>query len=99
MYYSPGQRLSAQVRQWGRTVRTVVNKLPINEQEATKYFICFCVLGKDQSLTAATFEVDVRMLPFLAIKPRYSVCRLAQKHLTILMNNLLLRKVVKTCRM
>ena len=68
MYYTPGQKLSAQVRQWSRTVRKVANKLTINEQKATKDLTCFCVSGKGQSLTAATLDGDIRIMPFPTIK-------------------------------
>jgi hypothetical protein len=53
-----------------------------------KDLTCFPVSGKGQSFSAATFDWDVRTLPLPTMKPKYSVFRLAQKHLTILINNL-----------
>ncbi len=63
-----------------------------------KDLIFIYVSGKGQSFIVATLDGDVRALPFPTIKQRYSVFRLAQKHLTILMNNLFFHKVVKNCR-
>jgi hypothetical protein len=76
----PGQRLSAQVRQWSRTFRKVVNTITIKEQKATNDLICFCVPGKDQSLTATSLDGGARTMPFPTIKPKCSVSRLTFDH-------------------
>jgi hypothetical protein len=73
-----------------------INKRKNKKQQKTSHV--FCVSGKGKSFTAATFDLDVRTLPLPTMKPRYSVSRLAQTHLTILRNNLFSRKAVNTCR-
>jgi len=67
-------------------------------KNATKGLNCFCVSGKDQSFTFATFDSVVRTLPLPTMKPIYSVSRLTQMHLTILMNSLFSRKALNTIR-
>jgi hypothetical protein len=69
-----------------------------NEQKATKDLTCFCVSGKGQPFIDANFDWDVRTLPLPTMQPRYSVSRLAQKHLSILINILFSRKDVNTFR-
>jgi len=71
-----------------------VNNVTIEKRtKATKELICFCVSGKGQSYTAPTFDEYMgTIIPLPTIKPRYSVSRLAQKHSTILIINLLSHK-------
>jgi hypothetical protein len=73
-------------------------KLRQNEQKAKTNLTCCCVSGKSQSLTVVNFDGDVRIMPLPTTKPKYSVSRLAQKHLTILINNLFSCKAVNTFR-
>jgi hypothetical protein len=75
-----------------------VNKFTIKRTKSNKSLNLFCVSGNGQSFIAATFDWDVRALPLLTIKPRYSVSHLAQKHFTILINNLVSRKAINTFR-
>ena len=57
--------------------------LRVNGQKATEDLTCFCVFGKCQSFTTASFDEDVRIMPLSTIKSRHPASRLALKQLSI----------------